>query len=359
MPVASLLFSPITLGPITVMNRIAVAPIRMFRARSGVPQVFHQIHYASLAAGGLGMLTIEATAVSPEGRTTDRDVGLFSDECERAFKTIIDGVRKYAPDVKIGMMLNHAGRRGSTEPMTDKPLNSLEGGWGTVAPSALSREPDGLRPRELTEEEIPELIDAFGEAAARAVRCGVDAVQINCANGYLIHQFLSPLSNRRIDEYGGPLVSRMRFGLEVIERVLKETQGKLAVGIRVPAKDWLEGGIYPEEAVRFTQAAKALGVDFVEVATGGIDAREEIALTPGYQVEYAALIKAETGLPTYAGGRIHEPEYAEAIVAEGLADGIDVGRGFLLDPHWGWHAAKKLGVEMVNVPPQVALAYRE
>ncbi len=352
------LFTPLAMGPMTIPNRISVAPICMYRAKSGMVQIFHKIHYAALAAGGIGLVTIESTAIRPDGRITDADLGLWSDQCEESLARLVEIIREYAPDVKIAIQLNHAGRRGSVAPMTEKPLNSLEGGWGTVAPSAEMREADGIRPRELTLDEIDTIVQDFAKAAERAVRAGVDAVQIHGANGYLIHQFLSPISNKRMDEYGGPIDGRMKFGLRVVEAVCRVCKDKVAIGLRVPMQDWMDGGLTPSEGLRFAHMAKAHGVDYIDVSSGGISPLEEIPWGAGYQVPLAESVKQEVGLPTFVGGMINDAWQAETILCTKMADGIDVGRGLLDDPHWGWHAARKLHVENLVMPTQVALAYR-
>lgn len=352
------LFTPIKVGPMTMPNRITVAPMCMYRAKSGVAQIFHKIHYAGLAAGGIGMVTIESTAVRPDGRTTDADLGLWSEDCEAGLARLVSIIREYAPGVKVCIQLNHAGRRASTEPLTERPLGAFEGGWGTVAPSPIARGEGANRPRELDKAEIAEIVEAFAQAAARAVHAGVDAVLIHGANGFLIHEFLSAVSNKRIDEYGGAFEARMRFGLEVVEAVCREVAGRVAVGLRVPASDWTEDGIRPEEALRFAKAAKAHGVDFVDVSTGGLVADEEVPYGAGYQVPFAAEFKKELGIPVFVGGCINAPWQAETILVTGMADAIDVGRGVLDDPHWGWHAARKLNAKEVELPMQVALAYR-
>lgn len=351
------LFSPLELGPLTIKNRISIPPMCMYRAKSGIAQIFHSVHYGSLMSSGAGMLTIEATAVRPEGRISDACLGLWSDDCEAALKHMIDVMRDIAPDVKVFIQLNHAGRKASVSAQTNEPMKPLYGGWGTLAPSAIAFAPSYPTPKEMLENECTEIIEAFANAAQRAVRAGVDGIEIHAAHGYLIHQFLSPLSNTRIDNYGGALENRMRFGLDVIHRVKMAIDEKVALGVRVSATDWVPDGLQVEDVVKFVNAAKAHGIHFVDVSTGGLVVAD-IPVAPGYQVPFATRIKRETGLPTIAAGLITEPVQAETILRSGDADIIDIGRAMLRDPRWGWNAARALGVKGLTMPNNVAFGYR-
>ena len=315
------------------------------------------MHYGSLASSGAGLLTIEATAVRPGGRISDGDLGLWSDECEAELKRMIEVLHEIAPDVKIFIQLNHAGRKASTSATTHLPMKPLYGGWGTFAPSAIPFAPDWPTPKEMLPEDIESVIGAFEEAAKRAVRAGVDGIMVHAAHGYLIHEFLSPLSNHRIDEYGGAIDGRMRFGLEVFHRVKVAVPANVAVGLRVSATDWREDGLQVEEVIEFLNKAKAHGLDFVDVSTGGL-INTEIPVSPGYQVEFATRIKHEVGIPTIAAGLITEPVQAETILRSGEADMVDIGRAMLRDPRWGWHAAQALGVKDLPMPNNVAFGYR-
>ena len=353
------LFSPITLGPVELRNRVAVPPMCMYRAKSGLAQIFHSVHYGSLVCSGAALLTIEATAIRPDGRISDADLGLWSDECEASLKHMIDVPRDIAPEVKIFIQLNHAGRKASTSATTGEPMKPLYGGWGTLAASAIPFAEGWPTPKELLAEECEEIIEAFAQAARRAVRAGVDGIMVHAAHGYLIHQFLSPLSNLRIDQYGGALDGRMRFGLDVLHRVKLAVPENIAVGVRVSATDWVDNGLQCDDVIAFLEKAKGTGLDFVDVSTGGL-IRTEIPVSAGYQVEFAARIKQATGLPTIAAGLITEPVQAETIVRSGEADMVDIGRGMLRDPRWGWHAAQTLGVKTgLTMPNNVAFGYRQ
>ncbi len=352
------LFTPFQLGPVTVKNRIAIPPMCMYRAKSGLAQIFHCVHYGSLVASGAGLLTIEATAIRPDGRISDACLGLWSDECEASLKHMIDVMRDIAPDVKIFIQLNHAGRKASTSATTGEPMKPLYGGWGTLAASAIAFAPEWPTPKELLPNECEDIINAFGEAAKRAVRAGVDGIMIHAAHGYLIHQFLSPLSNHRIDEYGGALDGRMRFGLDVLHRVKMSVPQNIAVGMRVSATDWVDDGLQCADVIAFIEKCKEHGLDFVDVSTGGL-IRTEIPVAPGYQVEFATEIKEATGLPTITAGLITEPVQAETILRSGEADMVDIGRAMLRDPRWGWHAAQALGVTGLPMPNNVAFGYRQ
>lgn len=351
------LFSPLQIGPVTIKNRIAIPPMCMYRAKSGLVQIFHKVHYGSLVCSGAGLLTIEATAIRPDGRITDACLGLWSDECEAALKRMLEVMHDIAPDVKVFIQLNHAGRKASTSAASGEPLKPLYGGWGTLAPSPIAFAQDWPTPKELLPEEIEDIEQAFVNAAQRAVRAGIDGIMIHAAHGYLIHEFLSPLSNHRIDEYGGALEGRMRFGLEIMRRVKLAVPANVAVGVRVSATDWVDDGLQPDDVVTFLNHAKAQGCDFVDVSTGGL-IRADIPVAPGYQVPFASEIKKATGLPTIAAGLITEPVQAETILRSGEADAVDIGRAMLRDPRWGWHAAQALGVEGLVMPNNVAFGYR-
>lgn len=352
------LFTPIRLGPLEVPNRISVPPMCMYSARSGVAQLFHKMHYGRLAASGAGLVCIEAMAVTPEGRITDADLGLWSDECEAGLREIITFMRETEPGCRVIVQLNHAGRKASaTRPWGEecRSVTPEEGGWPVRAPSAIPFAPGYATPRPLHFEECLRIVSAFGEAARRAVSAGADGIEIHMAHGYLIHQFLSPLSNRRIDEYGGALENRMRFAREVMDAVMNAVPERTAVGLRVSATDWVPEGWMPEDTLALVRAAHARGLHFVDVSTGGNTPDAKIPVGPGYQVPFASRIKAETGMPVLAVGLIRDAWQAETILREGAADMVDIGRAMLDDPNWGWHAASELHVKEVPVlvvPPQ-------
>lgn len=353
------LFSPLVIGPMTVQNRIAVPPMCMYSAKLGVVQPFHLGHYAKLAQSGAGLVCIEAVAVTPDGRISDGCLGLWSDECEAGMKALVTAMHSAAPQCKVVVQLNHAGRKASTGIAWVHPgaLSIAEGGWRVRAPSAIPFSAASPMPLPLDYEECGELVKAFAQAAQRAVRAGVDGIEIHMAHGYLIHQFLSPLSNERIDEYGGAFENRSRFAREVMKAVVMAVPDSVAVGLRVSATDWLEDGWQPEETVELVKQAKLEGLCFVDVSTGGNTPDAKIPTGPGYQVPFASMVREETGLPTFACGLITQPWQAETILRAGDADMIDVGRAMLDDPNWGWHAARALGVEKVpglSIAPQYA-----
>lgn len=356
------LFSPLEIGSITVPNRISVPPMCMYSAKSGVAQPFHLAHYAKLAQSGAGLVCIEACAVTPEGRITADDLGLWSDECEAGIAAIVRAMREAMPAVKILIQLSHAGRKASrTAPWTGGvPLSVAEGGWRVRAPSELAFG-NGPKPLALDFEECAALAKAFGDAARRAVRAGVDGIEIHMAHGYLIHEFLSPLSNHRIDEYGGAFENRARFALEVTEAVKSALDAAVPVGLRVSATDWVEGGWTPEETIDLVRLSKRHGLCFVDVSTGGLLPDAPIEEAPGYQVPFAARIREAVGedMAVFACGRITDAAQAETILRAGAADMIDVGRGMLDDPNWGWHAAQALrAAPGLAVPPQYARGIR-
>jgi 2,4-dienoyl-CoA reductase-like NADH-dependent reductase (Old Yellow Enzyme family) len=342
------LFEPITLRNLTLSNRIVVSPMCQYSAREGSATDWHLAHLGSLALSGAGLLFVEATAVTAEGRITPGDLGLYSDDNERALGRVVEMMRAVAP-VKLGIQLGHAGRKGSSHAPWDggKLLPVAAGGWEPEAPSALAHADGEHAPRALTLEELPRLRDAFADATRRAARLGFDALELHCAHGYLLHQFLSPVSNRRDDAYGGSLANRMRFPLEVFDAVRAAFPADRPVGVRVSATDWLEG-VEPESwnvesTVEFGRALKQRGCDWLDVSSGGISPRQKIALGPGYQVPFAEIVRNETGLPTMAVGLITEPRQAEAILEAGRADMVALARAFLYDPHWPWRAAAVLG----------------
>lgn len=352
------LFTPLQIGSMSVPNRIAVPPMCMYSAKLGVAQSFHLAHYAKLAQSGAGLVCLEACAVTPEGRITDRDLGLWSDECEAGIAAIVRSMREAMPGVKILIQLSHAGRKASRSAPWEggKPIAVADGGWRVRAPSDVPFG-DGPKPLPLDFDECASLAKAFGEAAKRAVRAGVDGIEIHMAHGYLIHEFLSPLSNQRIDEYGGAFENRTRFALEVMEAIKSAVDEEVPVGLRVSATDWVEGGWTPEETVELVKIAKRHGLVFVDVSTGGLVPDAVIEEAPGYQVPFAGLVKRAIGegMAVFACGRITEAAQAETILRSEEADMIDVGRGLLDDPNWGWHAARALRVKALSglvVPPQ-------
>ncbi len=348
----SQLFSPFSLGPLQVRNRIAIAPMCQYCAHDGEAGDWHMIHLGHLALSGAGLLFIEATAVLPEGRISAADLGLWSDPTEAALAKVVRAIRRHA-DIPLAVQLAHAGRKASVAVPWEGGAHvaPAEGGWQTVAPSALPYAAGDTAPLALDAAGLRAVKDAFVAAAGRVHALGIDAIELHAAHGYLLHQFLSPLSNARTDAYGGSLENRMRFPLEVFEAVRAAVPAGMAVGMRISATDWVEGGWDIEQSVRLAQELKRRGVDFIHVSSGGLSPLQRIAAGPGFQIPFAARIKHETGLPTIGVGLITEAEQAEAIVARGESDMVALARAMLFDPRWPWHAAAKLGAQ-VTVPEQ-------
>ena len=349
----SKLFSPTALGPLQLSNRIAIAPMCQYSAIEGLATDWHMIHLGNLALSGAALLIIEATAVVPEGRISPDDLGLWSDAHADALDPIVRAMRRHSP-IKIAIQLAHAGRKASSQAPWEGGANIPPGqprGWQTVAPSSVPHAEDDPAPLELDAEGLARIRDGFVAAARRAHALGLDAIELHGAHGYLLHEFLSPLSNLREDDYGGSLDNRMRFPLEIVDAVRSAVPGGMAVGMRISATDWVEGGWEIEQSVRFAHELKARGCDFIHVSTGGLSPAQQIALEPGYQIAYAQRIKRETGMPTIGVGLITEPEHAERILQDGEADVIGLARAMLYDPRWPWHAAARLG-DRVFAPPQ-------
>ena len=314
---------------------------------------WHVIHLGQLALSGAALLTIEATAVSSEGRISYGDTGLWSDANEDAMRQVLTSVRRWS-DMPIAIQLGHAGRKAST----DKPWFGMEqiapdqpNGWQTVAPSPIPFLNSDNPPLELDREGLARIRQAFADAAERAARLDLAAVQLHGAHGYLLHQFLSPLSNRRADEYGGSLENRMRFPLEVFEAVRAIFPAERPVTMRVSATDWVEGGWDVEQTIALARALEERGCAAIHVSSGGLDPRQQIPVGPSYQVPLAREVKRAVTMPVVAVGLITGFEQAEAIVGTGDADLVALARGILYDPRWPWHAAAHLGAS-VKAPPQ-------
>lgn len=347
------LFSPFSLRGLELSNRIVVSPMCQYSAQDGCATDWHQAHLGSLALSGAGLLCIEATAVTAEGRITPGDLGLYSDANEEALAAILRMIRAVAP-IRVALQLAHAGRKGSSrEPWNGgQQLAGSEGAWTAEAPSAVPHAAGETAPRALDRADLRRLRTAFANAAARAARLRVDALELHAAHGYLLHEFLSPVANRRTDEYGGSLENRLRFPLEVFDAVRAEFPSDRPVGVRISATDWLEE-VTPEaswtleQSLAFARALKARGCDWIDVSSGGVSPQQKIRTGPGYQVPFAEIVRSETGLATIAVGLITEPRQAEAIVAEGRADLVALARAMLLDPRWPWRAALELGGTIV------------
>jgi 2,4-dienoyl-CoA reductase-like NADH-dependent reductase (Old Yellow Enzyme family) len=348
----SALFSPITLRGLTLANRIMVAPMCQYSAENGAANDWHFTHINSLALSGAAVFCIEATAVEAIGRITPGCLGLYDDATEAALRPIMASVRKRSKAAVV-MQLAHAGRKASSHRPWDGgqliPLS--EGGWQAEGPSAVPHKESEAAPRALDAAGLKRIRDAFVAGTIRAERLGMDGLEVHCAHGYLLHQFLSPISNKRTDEYGGSLQNRMRFPLEVFEAVRAAFPATKPVGLRVSATDWVEGGWDLSQTIEFVRELKQRGLDWIDVSSGGVSPLQKIPLGPGYQVPLAQAVKEATGVTTIAVGLITEARQAEDIVASGKADMVALARGMLYDPRWGWHAAAELGGE-VTAPPQ-------
>ncbi|TDY51492.1 2,4-dienoyl-CoA reductase-like NADH-dependent reductase (Old Yellow Enzyme family) [Paraburkholderia rhizosphaerae] len=349
----SALFRPIQVRGLNLPNRIVVAPMCQYSAKHGCMNDWHLIHLGQLSLSGAALLTIEATAVVPEGRITYGDVGLYDDATEAAMRNILESVRRWST-IPIGLQLDHAGRKASTEVPWAGRMQFAPGhpnGWQTEAPSAIGFDPHDHPPAALDRDGLRRVREAFAASARRAAALDIDLIQLHCAHGYLLHQFLSPLSNQRSDEYGGSLENRMRFPLEVFDAVRAAFPDDRPVSVRVSGTDWVDGGWDIEQTVAFAQALEARGCDAIHVSSGGLHPAQEIPVGPGYQVPLARVVKAAVRMPVIAVGMISSFEHAESIIATGDADFIALARTVLYDPRWPWHAAAELGAR-VRAPKQ-------
>ncbi len=343
----SLLFTPLTLpsprGGLTLPNRIVVAPMCQYSAKHGEATDWHLMHWGNLFNSGAAMVTLEATAVLPEGRITPGCLGLWDERTEAALASTLARARALAPATVVCIQLAHAGRKASSAvPWAGGQLLSPEqGGWHTVGPSALPQLPSEPPPAELTEAGMAQIRDAFVVAAQRADRMGIEAIELHGAHGYLLHEFLSPIANQRTDAYGGSFENRIRFPLEVFAAVRAAFAGVL--GLRLSASDWVEGGWDIDQSAELAKRLKALGCDFIHVSSGGVSPQQKIALGANYQVPLARQIKDAAAMVTTAVGLITEPAQAEAILQAGDADLIALARAFLYQPRWAWQAAAALG----------------
>jgi 2,4-dienoyl-CoA reductase-like NADH-dependent reductase (Old Yellow Enzyme family) len=351
---AAKLFTPIRLGGVTLPNRIVVSPMCQYSADDGCMNDWHLIHLGSLACSGAGLLMVEATGVTREGRISHGCTGLYNDHNEAAMQRVVDACRRITRS-PIGIQIGHAGRKGSAQPpwMGGKPLAGADSPWQTVAPSPIAFGDAWPVPRALSVDEIGALIDAFVASALRAKRMGFDVLELHAAHGYLVHQFLSPLSNRREDLYG---VNRMKAPLEIAQALRQAWPKERALGARISANDWLEGGLGPHDAVSFARELKTLGYDYVCVSSGAMAPQARIPVGPGYQVPFAERVKQHVPIAVRAVGMIADPDQAEEIVASGKADMVALARGFLDDPRWVWHAAERFGVK-IDYPPQYARSH--
>lgn len=346
------LFSPLALRSITLPNRVGVAPMCQYSAAHGVANDWHLVHLGARAIGGAGLVMTEATAVSPEGRISPQDLGLWEDRQVAPLARIAAFVD--AQGSVPAIQLAHAGRKGSTKSPWEGggPASEADGGWARVlGPSAEPFDEGWHLPEPLDESGMTRLAEAFAAAACRAAASGFRIAEVHAAHGYLLHQFLSPLANRRTDAYGGSLSNRMRFPLRVVAAVRSAWPAELPLFIRISVTDWVDGGFVPEEAVVFAREVHALGVDLVDCSSGGMHPRAKVPVAPGYQVPFAAQVRAGAGVPTAAVGLITRPAQAEEIVATGKADLVLMGREMLRRPHWALSASADLGSPLPGPRP--------
>ncbi|OWJ59069.1 oxidoreductase [Inquilinus limosus] len=355
---ASALFSPLALGPITLPNRLVIAPMCQYSADDGCASDWHIQHWMTLAMSGAALVVVEATGVERRGRITHGCLGLYSDANERSIARALAAARAVAlPGTRFGVQLAHAGRKASTQRPWEggRPLSPDQDPWPTVGPSAVPFDANWHTPEALDETGLERVKAAFVAAARRAVRLGFDAIELHMAHGYLFHSFLSPLSNRRDDRWGGDAERRRAFPLAVAAAVREVVPAGIALGIRVSASEWVEGGFEVGEAAVLATELKALGYTFICASSGGNAAHARIPVGPGYQVPLAREIREKSGLTTRAVGMIVDPHQAEGIITRGDADQVALARAVLDDPRWGWHAAEALGAEL-TLPPQYARA---
>lgn len=348
----SKLFSPIKLGSLELVNRLVIPPMCQYSCETGtgIANYWHQMHYGNLAQSGAGLLIMEATAVQENGRISPEDLGIWNDEQAEVLAKLLKDIRSIS-EIKLGIQIAHAGRKASTQApwCGGKYIAPNDGGWETVSASDVKFNQEQVRA--LSTEEVGQLKKDFVSAAVRAKNAGYDLIEIHGAHGYLLHQFLSPLSNKRDDQYGGFTENRMRLVLEIFEEVRKAVGTDIALGIRISGTDWVKGGWDIEQSILLCEKLKELGCDFIHVSSAGLSQKQEIPIGPNYQVPLATEIKNAVDMPVMAVGLITEPEQAEAIILTELADMVSVGRGVLFDPRWGWHAAHKLKTQVKIAPP--------
>ena len=351
---SSQLFSPITLAEIELRNRIIVAPMCQYSADAGNATDWHLMHLGQFSVSGVGLIFTEAVGVEMQGRISPGCLALSTDEHEETLKRVVDFCHDFG-NARMGIQLAHAGRKASTELpwLGGKPIASSDNrGWSSEAPSGIPYAPEGWEePAVLDEAGLARIKQAFVDAAIRADRIGFDVAEIHAAHGYLLHQFLSPLSNLRNDQYGGSLEDRMRYPLDVFEAVRAVWPKRKALGVRFSATDWVERSSWDlPESTQFAAALKQRGCDFIDVSSGGNSSEQQIDVGPGYQTGFAADIRRKIAIPTMAVGQITEPKQAEAILRSGQADMISIARGMLYNPRWAWHAAEALNADAVYAP---------
>ena len=347
------LFTPLALRDCALANRVVVSPMCQYSADAGGATDWHLVHWAQLLMSSAGLMMIEATAVTADGRITHGDLGLYDDACEAALGDRLHRARAQAPAMPVAIQLAHAGRKASSRrPWENGSLiTPEEGGWVPVAPSAVPARAGEPPPAALDDAGLAKVRTGFVDTARRAERIGIDAIELHMAHGYLLHEFLSPLANHRDDRYGGPFDHRVRFPLEVFDAVRAAWPAGRPLGVRLSCTDWVDGGWTLDETLELARRLVARGADWIDASSGGVSPAQKIPIGPGYQVPFARAIREATGATTMAVGMITEPAQAEAIVAGGDADLVALARGFLWNPRWPWHAAAALGAH-VGKPPQ-------
>jgi 2,4-dienoyl-CoA reductase-like NADH-dependent reductase (Old Yellow Enzyme family) len=345
-PMSAKLFTPLRISGLELANRVVVSPMCQYSANDGRANDWHMTHLGMLANSGAGLVVVEATHVERQGRITRGCLGLYSDACEDALARVVAHCKRIGT-AKLGVQIAHAGRKASAQ----RPWEgggSLKGdeAWQTIAPSAIPFGDGWATPRAATADDLARIPQTFVQAAERAVRIGFDAIELHMAHGYLLHEFMSPVANQRNDEYGGTLEGRMRFPLQVVRAVRAVVPKGMPLGARMTGSDWLDDGLNADDAVAVARLLKQAGLDYVDISSGGVAATAPNPTTLGYNVPIAERINREVGLVTRTVGLIMTPQQAEAIVAEGKADCVSLGRAMLDDPHWAWHAARDLGAEV-------------
>jgi 2,4-dienoyl-CoA reductase-like NADH-dependent reductase (Old Yellow Enzyme family) len=352
---ASVLFTPITMRGLTLPNRVVVSPMCQYNSDNGSANDWHLMWLGNMALGAAGLVMAEMTNVNPQGRISPKCAGIWSDDNEKALKRVHDFCRQYGV-AKLGVQLAHAGRKGPTTPPAagGKPILEGPDAWTPEAPSAIPYDTGWAVPHALTKDDIKRLIGEFVTSAKRLDRIVYDVIELHGGHGYLLHQFMSPLSNQRTDEYGGSTENRIRFPIEVYEAVRAAWPEAKPIGMRVSATDWVDGGWTPEETVILAKELKKRGMDYMDVTSGGLHPQQKIPLAPGYQVPFSEKVKKESGMTTMTVGLIAGYQQAEDIVASGQADMICIGRAAIYDPRWAWHAAEELGAEAPYAPKTMA-----
>ncbi|HEY1998830.1 NADH:flavin oxidoreductase/NADH oxidase [Paraburkholderia sp.] len=346
------LFSPFELGSLKLENRIVISPMCQYSAVDGSASAWHRTHIGNLSLSGASLMLLEATAVEAAGRITSSCLGLYSDANEAALGAVLEGVREFS-DMPIGIQLCHAGRKASSEtPWRGGSMIAPEnGGWRTDAPSAVGTTDEEAPPLALDRAGMERIREAFVDSARRAARLDLAAIELHFAHGYLLHQFLSPISNQRTDAYGGSLENRMRFPLEVYDAVRAVWPAHKPLGVRVSATDWIEGGWDLEQTIELARRLKARGCDWLDVSTGGLSPLQKIPVGPHYQLPFARAVREATGMKTMGVGLITDAKEADAAIRNGDADLVALARAVMWDPRWPWHAAAQLGAT-VKAPPQ-------